>query len=118
MSRTDTSQDITGQVGGAGMRLAEARALRTSLLEQLANATTTEQVDSLKAQIRDADAAIASDQAALNSLHRQVDYSRISVTIQGRRRPGRAHRARAAGSRSARPPTTPAACWWSRPAWR
>ncbi len=54
MSRTDASQDITGQVGGAGQRLADARALRTSLLRQLANATTQDQINSLKAQIRDA----------------------------------------------------------------
>ena len=45
VSRTDNTNDITGQVGGAGQKLAEARALRSSLLKQLANATTTEQVD-------------------------------------------------------------------------
>ena len=88
VSRTDATQDITQQVGGAGMRLAEARALRTSLLRQLANATTTAQVDSLKAQIRDADASIASDQATLSSLHRQVAYSRISVSINASMAPG------------------------------
>ena len=36
VSRTDTSQDITGQYGAAAARLADARALRTSLLKQLA----------------------------------------------------------------------------------
>ena len=63
VSRTDASQDVTGQLGGAGRRLAEARALRTSLLRQLAAATTTTAIDSLKAQIRDADASISSDLA-------------------------------------------------------
>ncbi|HLH65116.1 MAG TPA: DUF4349 domain-containing protein [Solirubrobacteraceae bacterium] len=81
LSRTDSTQDITGQIGGAGMRLAEARALRRSLLRQLEAATTTEQVDSLKIQLRDADASIASDLATLNSLRRQVAYSTIAVSV-------------------------------------
>jgi Domain of unknown function (DUF4349) len=81
VSRSDATQDITGQVGSAGNRLAEARALRTSLLRQLAAATTTTAVSSLKAQIADADAAINSDLAALHSLQRKVAYSQIAVTI-------------------------------------
>jgi hypothetical protein len=81
VSRTDATQDVTGQVGGAGRRLSEARALRTSLLKQLAAATTTTAVDSLKIQLRDADAAISRDLASLNSLHNQVNMSKISVTI-------------------------------------
>jgi Domain of unknown function (DUF4349) len=81
VSRSDATQDITGQVGSAGNRLAEARALRTSLLRQLAAATTTTAVSSLKAQIADADAAINSDLAALHSLQRSVAYSQIAVTV-------------------------------------
>jgi Domain of unknown function (DUF4349) len=81
VSRSDATQDITGRVGSAGNRLAEARALRTSLLRQLAAATTTTAVSSLKAQIADADAAIKSDLAALHSLQRRVAYSQIAVTI-------------------------------------
>jgi hypothetical protein len=84
VSRTDSSQDITGQVGGAGRALADARALRTSLLKQLAAATTTEQIDSLKAQIRDAEASIASDQAALNRLNHRVDFSQVAVFVNAR----------------------------------
>jgi Domain of unknown function (DUF4349) len=83
VSSANSSHDITGQVGGAGRRLAEARALLRSLLGRLANADTTEQIDSLKAQIRDANATIDRDQAALSGLHRQVQYSRIALTIQG-----------------------------------
>jgi hypothetical protein len=81
VSRTDASQDITGEVGAAGRRLADARALRRALLKQLAAATTTEQVDSLNIQIRDAEASISSDLATLNKLHGQVDFSSISVTV-------------------------------------
>ncbi|MGI8714979.1 MAG: DUF4349 domain-containing protein [Solirubrobacteraceae bacterium] len=82
VSRTDNTTDITGQVGGAGRRLAEARALRRSLLRQLAAAATTQAIDSLKAQLRDADAAIGRDQTALGGLHQQVQYSKVTVTIQ------------------------------------
>jgi hypothetical protein len=81
VSRSDASQDITGQVGGAGRRLAEDRALRTSLLRQLAAATTSTAVNSLKAQIRDVDASINRDVSALRSLQRKVAFSQISVTI-------------------------------------
>jgi hypothetical protein len=84
VSRTDSSQDITDQYGAAQRALADARALRTSLLKQLADATTTEQIDSLKAQIRDAEASISSDQATLNRLNHQVGFSQVSVEINAR----------------------------------
>jgi hypothetical protein len=88
VSRTDATQDITGQVGAAGQHLAEARTLRTALLKQLAAATTQTQIDSLKIQIRDADASIASDQATLNTLHHKVDNSTIYVSINAQYVPG------------------------------
>jgi hypothetical protein len=88
VSRTDNSQDVTGDLGGAGRRLADARALRTSLLRRLAAATTTTAIDSLKAQIRDAEAAIASDLATLHGLHRKVDNTQISVTLNASMLPG------------------------------
>jgi len=84
ISRTDSTQDITDQYGAATRALADARALRTSLLKQLAAATTTEQIDSLKTQINDAEASISSDQATLNRLNHQVNYSEVYVTVQAR----------------------------------
>ena len=88
VSRTDSSQDITDQYGAATRALADARALRTSLLKQLANATTTEQVDSLTAQMHDAEASISSDRAALRALNQQVAYSQVQVTIGAGATPG------------------------------
>jgi Domain of unknown function (DUF4349) len=81
VSRTDQTNDITGQVGGAGQKLAEARALRRSLLKQLANATTTAQVNSIDARLHDANASIASDLSTLRGLQRQVAYSKISLNV-------------------------------------
>src|SRR5262249_17436771 len=46
--------------------------------------TTTEQIDSLRAQIRDAEASISSDQARLNRLNHQVDYSQLTVTLNAK----------------------------------
>jgi hypothetical protein len=80
-SRTDNSQDVNNQYIQAKRRLADAQALRTSLLKQLANAVTTEQVDSLKAQIRDAERSISSDEASLAALNHRIAYSNISLTI-------------------------------------
>jgi Domain of unknown function (DUF4349) len=80
-SRTDNTQDITNQYNATASALADARALRTSLLKQLANAVTTEQVQSLTAQIHDAEASISSDEATLGRLNNQVNFSQINVEI-------------------------------------
>jgi uncharacterized protein DUF4349 len=80
-SRTDTTQDVNDQYQTDVRRLADARALRTSLLKQLANATTQTQIDSLTAQIHDAEASISSDEATLRQLDRQVNFSQVSLTI-------------------------------------
>jgi hypothetical protein len=80
-SRTDGIRDVTDQYGGDQRRLSDAQARRTALLKQLANAQTTEQVNSLNAQIRDADAAISAAQGALASLTRQVNNVEIGLTI-------------------------------------
>jgi trimeric autotransporter adhesin len=81
VSRTDATQDINGQYVATSHALADARALRTALLKQLAGATTTAQIDSLTAQIHDAEASISSDQATLARLNGQVNYSQITLTI-------------------------------------
>jgi hypothetical protein len=80
-SRTDTTQDVNDQYQADVRKLADARALRTSLLKQLANATTATQIQSLTAQIHDAEASISSDEATLRSLNRQVNFSQVTLTI-------------------------------------
>jgi hypothetical protein len=86
-SRTDNSQDVNNQYVRAKRRLGDAQALRTSLLKQLANAFTTEQVDSLKAQIRDVERSISSDEKALAALNHRIAYSNISLTINAGAQP-------------------------------
>ncbi len=81
-SRTDNTNDITDQFNSANAQLAEAQALRTSLLKQLQNATTQTQISSLQAQLSDANKKIAAVQASLRSLNHQVSYSQVSLTVQ------------------------------------
>jgi hypothetical protein len=82
-SRTDTTQDVNDQYQADVRALADARALRTSLLKQLANATTQAQIDSLTARIHDAEASISSDEATLRGLNHQINYSQVGLTING-----------------------------------
>jgi len=87
-SRTDTTQDVNDQFNALARRLADARALRTALLKQLAGASTPQQVSSLKAQIADADAAISRGQGAVNALNHQINFTQISVTVSADGAPG------------------------------
>jgi hypothetical protein len=81
LSRTDNVQDVNGPYLSDVRRLADARALRTSLLKQLAQAVTQAEIDSLKARIHDAEASIRSDESTLARLSHQIDYSQITVTL-------------------------------------
>jgi hypothetical protein len=80
-SRTDSSQDVNDQFVADVRRLADARALRTALLKQLAGATTQAQIESLRVRINDAEASISSDDATLRQLNRRVDLSQVTLTI-------------------------------------
>jgi hypothetical protein len=79
--RTDISQDVNDQYVNDVRALRDARALRTSLLKQLAAAVTQQQIDSLNARIHDAEATIAGDERTLDSLNKKVNLSQIDLTI-------------------------------------
>jgi hypothetical protein len=81
LSRTDMSQDVNDRYLVDVRSLADAKALRTSLLKQLAAATTQAQIDSLNAQIHDAESSIHSDETTLDSLNKQINLSQIDLTI-------------------------------------
>jgi hypothetical protein len=80
-SRTDNSQNVSHQYSDDQRQLADAQALRTSLLKQLANAVTTQQIDSIKAQLKLAEQQISSWQSTLGSLQHRIGYSNVSVQI-------------------------------------
>lgn len=92
LSRTDMSQDVNDRYLVDVRSLADAKALRTSLLKQLATATTQTQIDSLNAQIHDAEASIQSDETTLDSLNKQINLSQIDLTINAGVVPVPAHR--------------------------
>jgi hypothetical protein len=97
-SRTDSTQDVNGQYLYANRKLGDDRALRTSLLKQLANATTQAEIDSLKARIHDAEGAIAKDESTLRDLNHKTDFSKVTVTINGAGPPVPSHSGRHSGS--------------------
>jgi hypothetical protein len=80
-SRTDGTQDVNNQYLSDVRRLQDARTLRTSLLKQLASAYTTTQIQSVTAQIHDAEASISSDEATLHGLAHRIGFSRLTVEI-------------------------------------
>jgi hypothetical protein len=80
-SRTDNTQDVNDSYRADQRRLADARALRASLLRQLASAVTQGEIDSLTARIHNAESSISSDENALRSLQHQIAYSQVTLTI-------------------------------------
>jgi hypothetical protein len=82
-SRTDTTQDVNNAYVSANRQLADDRALRTSLLRQLGRAVTQAQIDSINGRIHDAEHAIARDEAAIRSLNNKINYSQVSVDVNG-----------------------------------
>ena len=81
-SRTDGSQDVTGRLDALRRQLGDARALRTSLLRQLASATTAAQLAGLRGQLHDASGLIDRLSAQLGRLQRSVAYSAVTLTVQ------------------------------------
>jgi len=81
VSRTDATQDVTNQYKSDQQSLANALALRTALLKQLADAQTQAQVDSIQQQLTDDQSAIRSDRQAVGGLNNQIAYSNLTVQI-------------------------------------
>jgi hypothetical protein len=97
LSRTDMSQDVNDRYLVDVRRLGDARAVRTSLLKQLAAASTQTQIDSLNAQIHDNELAIQSDEKTVASLSKQISFSQIELSISAGAVPVRNHHSGATG---------------------
>ena len=82
-SLSQGSTDITGSFVSAIDRLRDARAERAALLKALARATTTQEVDALKARLRDNRSQISALKGELNALRRRANLSRVEVTVAG-----------------------------------
>jgi hypothetical protein len=75
--------DITGSFTSAQDRLSDARAERRGLLKALGRATTQQQIDSLKARLRNVRSQIARLNGDLDALRRRADLSSVSLVVRG-----------------------------------
>jgi len=82
-SLQQSADDITGAYDGASGRLTEARAARRGLLRALGNATTAEQVSSLRARIADNRREIQRYQREFNAVRNRANLATVSVEVTG-----------------------------------
>ncbi len=81
-SRSETGDDITDTFSASRARLAQALAERQSLLKQLANATTPNQAESIRAQLRINGQAIDQARAALRDVRNRANYATVNLSIE------------------------------------
>jgi hypothetical protein len=79
--RSEQAQDITAAYNSATSRLHDAEAERQGLLRALAAATTTQQIESIKARLRLVRDRIAAASTDLASVRHRASYSRVGVTL-------------------------------------
>jgi hypothetical protein len=85
--RRQDLQDVTAAFTSTNERLTDARAERRGLLRALGNATTEQQIESLRSRLRLVRGQIASAQASLSTLQRRASLSTVSVTVRGEGEP-------------------------------
>jgi hypothetical protein len=76
------SLDITSKVVSARERLTDARAERTSLLRQLANAVTVNETESIRARLRIVSREIASARARLKRVSNRASFADVTVFLE------------------------------------
>ena len=79
--RTQSSTDITAETVSARGRLREARREREGLLRALANATTLNETEAVKARLRSVNARIASARASVKRVANRAAYANVSVEL-------------------------------------
>jgi hypothetical protein len=75
------SVDITSNVVSARERLSDARAERKSLLEQLANAVTVNETESIRARLEIVSREIAAARRSLRRVNNQANFADVSVQL-------------------------------------
>jgi Domain of unknown function (DUF4349) len=79
--RAQSAQDITAQSVSARSRLKDARTERSSLLDQLADATTLEQAESIRARLRIVSREIEVARADVRRVDNRAAFSTVAVTL-------------------------------------
>jgi hypothetical protein len=82
-SLSEGSTDITGAFVSVADRLKDARAERRALLKALGRARTAQEVDAIKARLRDNRSQISALKGELNALRRRANLARVDVSIAG-----------------------------------
>jgi Domain of unknown function (DUF4349) len=82
-SLSEGSTDITGAFVSVADRLKDARAERRALLKALGRATTAQEVDAIKARLRDNRSQISALKGELDALRRRANLARVDVSIAG-----------------------------------
>ena len=75
------SVDITSNVVSARERLSDARAERKSLLEQLANAVTVNETESIRARLEIVSREIAAARRVLRRVNNEANFADVSVAL-------------------------------------
>ena len=75
------SVDITANVVSARERLADARAERKSLLEQLANAVTVNETESIRARLEIVSREIARARRSLSRVNNEANFANVTVQL-------------------------------------
>ena len=84
-SRTQSSEDITAETVSTRGRLREAQREREGLLRALANATTLNETESVKARLRTVNDRIATLRAAARRVANRAAYANVSVELVSER---------------------------------
>jgi hypothetical protein len=79
--RADRSRDITAETVSARSRLKDAKTERTSLLEQLANATTVQETASIRARLSLVSREIERARAEVRRVNNRAAFSTVRVTL-------------------------------------
>lgn len=75
------SVDITSNVVSARERLSDARAERKSLLEQLANAVTVNETESIRARLEIVSREIAAARRSLRRVNNEANFANVTVQL-------------------------------------
>jgi len=84
-SRSQNLNDVTSSYNATQDRLATQRALRQSLLKQLAAATSQSQADAIRQRLRLVTADIRSLSAQFDSLRQRTNYASVEVSLVPKR---------------------------------
>ncbi len=79
--RSQRSEDITAQAVSARSRLEDAKAERTSLLKQLAEADTVLKTESIRARLRIVSSEIEQARAEVRRVNNRASFSTVAVTL-------------------------------------